>query len=220
MTLLMSNTLAVLRKDAPPLWFEPVSVRAGETTLLLGPSGSGKTTLLSVLAGLLKPDEGRVTLDGQDLYALPARKRDRARGRNYGFVFQTLHLLPALSLRRNIALAAAMAGLKPDAARIERLIGALGLEGKAHRRPDALSQGEQQRAAIARAVLNGPRIILADEPTSALDDANAETVMTLLTQQARETGAALLVATHDHRITSHFKNVVRLETAAAKEQNR
>ena len=179
--------------------------------MILGPSGSGKTTLLSVLAGLLAPSEGHVLFEGQNFYTLPSRVRDHVRGKNFGFVFQTLHLLPSLTLRQNIALAADMADLQRDENRLEHLIKALGLQDKAHRKPEALSQGEQQRAAIARAVLNRPKIILADEPTSALDDANAEAVMTLLNKQAADTGAALLIATHDHRIVHHFKNVIRLE---------
>jgi putative ABC transport system ATP-binding protein len=211
MILLQSKNISVHRAQSPPLRFTDLSIRAGEKILILGPSGSGKTTLLSVLAGLLKPQEGHVLFEGQDFYALPARGRDHLRGKNFGFVFQTLHLLPSLTLRQNILLAADMADLKADAGRLEHLVTALGLEGKLQRKPDALSQGEQQRAAIARAVLNHPKIILADEPTSALDDANAEAVMGLLNKQANDAGAALLIATHDQRIAHHFKNIIRLD---------
>jgi putative ABC transport system ATP-binding protein len=179
---------------------------------LLGASGSGKTTLLSLLAGLLKPEAGgSVIVEGKNLYALSTRERDALRGRIFGFVFQSLHLLPSLTLRQNIALAADMAGLKTDETRLDALLATLGLSDKAHRKPDALSQGEQQRGAIARAVLNKPKIILADEPTSALDNANAQIVMALLETQARESGAALVVATHDHRIADRFQTIVRLD---------
>lgn len=210
MTLLTSTSVAVTRKGAPPLRFAPLSLARGKKTLILGPSGCGKTTLLSVLAGLLPPASGAVTLDGHDLYKLPARERDRLRGRHFGFIFQTLHLLPSLTLRQNVALAADIAR-KPDPARIDTLLDNLDLSAKAHRRPDALSQGEQQRAAIARAVLNRPAVIIADEPTSALDDANTAAAMDLLCAQAAETGAALLVATHDSRITKHFDTILRLD---------
>jgi putative ABC transport system ATP-binding protein len=210
--LLTSRNIVIRRAGAPALSFPDLSVGAGDSALLLGPSGSGKTTLLSVLAGLLQPSEGRIFLDGGDIYALPRRARDRLRGRRFGFVFQTLHLLPSLTLRQNIALAADMAETKAEPGRLDRLLEALGLSDKAHRKPDALSQGEQQRAAIARAVLLRPDIIMADEPTSALDDANARNVLELLEAQARETGAALLIATHDNRITGRFKNVVRLDS--------
>ena len=128
-----------------------------------------------------------------------------------GCVFQTLHLLPALTLRQNIALAADMAGTARYEDRIDELLAKLGLAEKSHRKPDALSQGEQQRAAIARAVLNKPQLLLADEPTSALDDANADAVMDLLVAQAAETKAALVVATHDTRILSRFTKIIRLD---------
>lgn len=177
---------------------------------MLGPSGCGKTTLLSVLAGLLRPSDGTVRIEGQDFYSLPPSTRDRLRGQNFGFVFQTLHLLPSLTLAQNVALAADMAGVKPEPGRLDALLNSLGLTDRSHRKPNALSQGEQQRAAIARAVLLRPRIIVADEPTSALDDANAMAVMDLLEQQAQDTGAALLIATHDNRIKDRFRRIVTL----------
>ncbi|MBI1215379.1 MAG: ATP-binding cassette domain-containing protein [Alphaproteobacteria bacterium] len=210
--MLSSTHISIARRGSPELHFPDLDIQPGQRTLLLGPSGCGKTTWLSVLAGLLAPQgRGKVSFEGRDIYALSPRARDHLRGRHFGFVFQTLHLLPTLDLRSNIALAADMAGAARDEARIDRLLQTLDLSQKARRKPDALSQGEQQRAAIARAVLNGPKIIMADEPTSALDDANAEAVMNLLGKQAQETGAALLIATHDNRITHHFENIVRLE---------
>ena len=193
------------------LHFRGINLAAAGQCVLIGPSGSGKTSLLSMMAGLLEPDSGTVTVDGQNLFALSPRKRDHLRGRIFGFVFQTLHLLPSLTLRQNVALASVMAGLAVDDKRLDDLLERLGLADKADRKPDALSQGEAQRAAIARAVLNHPKIILADEPTSALDDANAHAVMDVLLKQAHDTGAALVVATHDHRIVSYFRNVVSLD---------
>lgn len=207
--LIESTKVVIERTGTPALYFADCAVHKGDRVLLLGPSGSGKTTLLSVLAGLLKPGSGRVLLEGRDLYAMPAKDRYRLRGQVFGFVFQTLHLLPSLTLRQNIALAGDLTG-RADHARLDHLLDTLGLADKAHRKPERLSQGEQQRAAIARAVLNRPAIIVADEPTSALDDANARAVMDLLTKQADETGAALLVATHDHRITNRFQTVIHL----------
>jgi putative ABC transport system ATP-binding protein len=212
MTFIESQGIIVRRPGSQVLQFADLSIHREDSVLLLGPSGSGKTTLLSVLAGLLQPTAGQVLVENQDLYALHARRRDHLRGQHFGFVFQTLHLLPSLTLRQNIALAADMLGLKVEAGRLDDLLDTLGLADKAHRKPDALSQGEQQRAAIARAVLNRPSIIIADEPTSALDDVNARKVMELLEHQARETGAALLIATHDMRIIDRFKNVIQLNT--------
>lgn len=208
--LIEAKNIAVDRPGSPVLHFQDCSIGQGQKVLLLGPSGSGKTTLLSVLAGLLKPTQGMVSIEGKDLYNLSAKERDHLRGRRFGFVFQTLHLLPSLTLRQNIALAGDMTG-NVDEARLDYLLKTLGLSDKAHRKPDALSQGEQQRAAIARAVLNRPAIIVADEPTSALDDANAYAVIELLEQQARETGAALLIATHDNRISGRFENIINLK---------
>lgn len=193
-----------------------MTVAAGERVLILGPSGCGKTSLLSILAGLVPPQGGRVTVDGTDLFALPGHRRDAVRGQMFGFVFQTLHLLPTLSLRRNVELAAVLSGHKTDGARIDALLDRLGLSDKAGRRPDSLSHGEAQRGAIARAVVHGPKIIIADEPTSALDDENAQAVIDLLTREAELAEAALIVATHDSRIKSAFARTITL-TPALKE---
>jgi putative ABC transport system ATP-binding protein len=210
MTFIESKGIVVRRSGSQALHFADLSIHREDSVLLLGPSGSGKTTLLSVLAGLYRPATGQVLVENQDIYALHLRRRDHLRGQHFGFVFQTLHLLPSLTLRQNIALAADMLGIKVEAGRLDYLLGTLGLADKAYRKPDALSQGEQQRAAIARAVLNRPCIIIADEPTSALDDANARKVMELLEHQAQDTGAALLIASHDTRIINHFENVIHL----------
>lgn len=208
--LLQSRDITVQRVGAPLLAFPDVSINEGGRVLLLGPSGSGKTTFLSVLAGLLEPTQGSVLLRGDDLYDLSPSARDHQRGQLFGFVFQALHLLPSLTLAQNILLAGDMAGQKPEEGRLEYLLETLGLADKADRRPNALSQGEQQRGAIARAVLLKPKIILADELTSALDDDNAHAVMGLIDKQAEETGAALLIATHDNRIKSKFDTVINL----------
>ena len=211
--LLACRDLVLARPGAITLHFPDFTAEAGSKTLLIGPSGCGKTTLLSMIAGLLKPSAGHVLLNGQDIYDLPAARRDHIRGTDFGFVFQTLHLLPSLTLRQNILLAADMARKEPDYARLDALLDKLGLADKAHRKPEALSQGEQQRAAIARTVFNSPRIILADEPTSALDDRNAKMVIDLIIRQAQETNAALVIATHDHRIIDQFDTVIHLRAS-------
>jgi putative ABC transport system ATP-binding protein len=186
------------------------AVATGQHSLILGPSGSGKSTLLHLIAGLLRPSCGRVVVAGQDLSALAPAELDAFRGRSIGIVLQRLHLIPVLSVRDNLRLARTLARLPPDAARIDALIADLGLAALARVRPSRLSQGESQRAAIARAVVNHPTLILADEPTSALDDANCEAVLALLRTQAEGFGATLVIATHDARLKPLFHNRLEL----------
>lgn len=185
----------------------------GEHWLVLGPSGSGKTTLIGLIAGLLRPTEGRVLVDGQDVARLKTGEQDRFRGRNIGIVFQTLHLVDALTVEGNLRLAQYLAGLRQDRARIANVLESLGIAHKSAARPRSLSQGEAQRAAIARAVINRPSLILADEPSSALDDASCGQVIDLLESQAQAVGATLVIATHDQRVKERFER--RLDLAAA-----
>lgn len=188
-----------------------LALETGAQALLLGPSGCGKTSLLNIAAGLLTPDSGEVRLAGERMPARPA-DRDALRRRTVGIVFQTLRLISALSLRDNLALAAHLSGQPSDG--IDRLLGALNLAHRADARPRALSQGEAQRAAIARALIARPALLLADEPTSALDDANAARVAGLLTGLAAEQGSALLVATHDSRLKDHIPHAIDLAAPA------
>jgi putative ABC transport system ATP-binding protein len=208
--MLTSTALTIQREEFPALSFPALRIKPGERTLLLGPSGSGKTTLLSMLTGLLPPTTGTVTAEGRNLYALSTTARDQLRRHFFGYVFQSLHLLPTLTLQQNIALAATMADRPVDQERVTALLQTLDLTDKAGRKPAALSQGEQQRAAIARAVLLRPSVIVADEPTSSLDDGNARKVIELLENQALQTGAALLIATHDKRIIDRFSTIINL----------
>jgi putative ABC transport system ATP-binding protein len=191
---------------AVPTW----TVASGQHSLILGPSGSGKSTLLHIIAGLLRPNRGRVTVAGRDLSALAPAALDAFRGNAIGIVLQRLHLIPALTVRDNLRLARTLARQPPDPARIQALIAQLGLAGVADARPSQLSQGEAQRAAIARAVVNRPALILADEPTSALDDANCEVVLGLLRAQTEASKATLLIATHDARLKAHFAHRLEL----------
>ncbi|MDD3519312.1 MAG: ATP-binding cassette domain-containing protein [Chromatiales bacterium] len=186
-----------------------------EHCLVLGPSGSGKTTLLHLLAGLLRPHVGRIEVLGQDIAALHAGQRDAWRGRHVGIVFQRLHLIGALTVAQNLRLARKLAGLSPDPLREREVLEGLGLARLADALPARLSQGEAQRAAIARAVVNRPALILADEPTSALDDANCSRVAELLLEQAAACGASLLIATHDARIKELFLHHLDLNGDAA-----
>jgi ABC-type lipoprotein export system ATPase subunit len=183
----------------------------GERALLLGPSGSGKSTLLNCLCGLQRPDAGAVML-GEDVLASPGNMAaaDRLRRRHFGIVLQTLRLVSALSVRANLALAQKLQTGASDAALVDHTLDRLGIAHRADARPHALSQGEAQRAAIARALVVHPAILVADEPTSALDNANAETVARLLVELADETGASLIIATHDERLRPHFARTLTL----------
>lgn len=186
----------------------------GEHALLLGPSGSGKTTFINVVTGLLTPSEGVLHIGGQPMSQLPAPERDALRRGMIGLVFQTLRLIPALSVRDNIALAQHIATGRSDATVVSAMIARVGLGHRADAKPRALSQGEGQRAAIARALITRPRLVVADEPTSALDDANAEAMIDLLFEAADATDATLLVATHDSRIAGRFRNRLLLTAPA------
>jgi putative ABC transport system ATP-binding protein len=180
---------------------------AGEHCVLLGASGSGKTTLLHILAGLLPPTSGQVRLEGDDLYSPP--RDDGWRARRIGLVPQKLHLIEALTALDNLRLAQSLAGMQ-DAAAIDALLAALAIGEQRARRPSRLSVGQQQRFAIARALVSRPRLLLADEPTSALDDDNAARSIDLLLDAARAAGALLVVATHDARVRGRFGRVIEL----------
>jgi putative ABC transport system ATP-binding protein len=188
-----------------------LSVASGRTALLLGPSGSGKTTLLLAIAGLADTLKGSVRVDGLDMAGLKPRERDRFRGRSIGLVFQDLHLIAGLSTLDNVLLAPFAAGLEQDRVRALALLDELGLAARAHASADTLSRGEAQRAAIARAMLLRPKLILADEPTSSLDDAACARVSELLSRAAAETGAALVIATHDLRLRGRTDLAVQAE---------
>jgi ABC-type lipoprotein export system ATPase subunit len=178
-----------------------LGVAAGEFLAVRGPSGCGKTTLLLMAGGLLAPDAGTVTVDGVDPYRLSAEQRARFRAERVGFVFQQFHLVPYLSVLDNVlAPSLAVSGGSGDDFRSRAcdLIERFGLGQRAEHVPGQLSTGERQRCALARALLNRPRVLLADEPTGNLDAENAEVVLGYLTEFARDGGAVLLV-THDDR---------------------
>jgi putative ABC transport system ATP-binding protein len=186
----------------------------GAQWLMLGPSGSGKTTLLHVLAGILRPTSGQVSVAGQDMNALSASALDRFRGKHIGIVLQRLHLIDSLSVMNNLLLAQYMAGEPQNAARARDVLASLDLADKAHAHPHELSHGQAQRVAVARAVVNNPKLLLADEPTSNLDDIRCMQALDLLLAQARACGATLVIATHDHRIKARVINQFELGAAA------
>ncbi len=192
------------------LRFPDVEVRKGENILLLGESGSGKTTLLHLMGGLLRQYSGSVKVDETELSTLSESALDKFRGQKIGFIFQKNHLISALSVEKNLAMAPYLAGLPIHQERIEQVLESLGLAEKRKSKVTELSQGQTQRVAIARAVLNKPSIIFADEPTSALDDQNCNKVIDLLLNVAAQNQSTLIVATHDQRLKEKISNQLKL----------
>ena len=191
--------------DLPDLQLAP-----GESLALTGPSGSGKSTCLMVVAGMLTPATGVVRIENREWGAVPRRERDQRRGRLIGFVPQEPHLVPTLTVAQNVCLACYLAGLPQEEAVIQAALAAVGVDALAARLPATLSRGQQQRVAVARALVNHPKIILADEPTASLDDANCQAVLELLLAAAARLSAALLVTTHDARARSCFAHSIAM----------
>lgn len=184
----------------------------GEQTLLLGPSGSGKSTLLNIICGLQRPDDGSVAINGEIISSPSSTtESDKVRRTSLGIVFQTLRLVSALTLRANLELAQKLQMGRIDKDLINQSLDKLAISHRADARPFELSQGEAQRAAIARAIVVSPKLLIADEPTSALDSGNTERVAELLMEMAKSVGAGLLIATHDDRLTRFFPQSFALD---------
>ncbi len=190
-----------------------LAVEAGEFVAITGPSGSGKSTLLHMLGGITRPSAGRVLLEGTDLATLDDDALAEIRRRRIGFVFQRYNLLPELSLSENVALPLVLDGT-PDArcrSAARAALEAVGMGHRAEHRPDALSGGEQQRGAIARALVTDPAIVLADEPTGALDSVNSGLVLDLLQRLVRERQQTVIMVTHDAGIAAAAGRIVRMK---------
>jgi putative ABC transport system ATP-binding protein len=174
-----------------------VDIPSGDFAAIMGPSGSGKSTLMHILAGLDRPTDGSVTIDGVDLASLDDGELTELRRDNVGFVFQFFNLLPVLSAEENILLPLKLAGRDPDPERLSALIDAVGLGDRLSHRPAELSGGQQQRVAIARALLAKPAVVFADEPTGNLDSHSSEEVLALLRRAVDEFGQTVVMVTHD-----------------------
>jgi ABC-type lipoprotein export system ATPase subunit len=186
-----------------------LEVRAAEFVCVRGPSGCGKTTLLLTLGGMLHPTAGVARVAGQDLYALPPRQRARFRAEQIGFVFQMFHLVPYLNVLENVLVAQGRASDHASRERVEQLLAQFGLAGRRDHQPAELSAGERQRAAIARALLNRPKLVLADEPTGNLDPDNAGEVFKHL-KAFQQSGGTVVVVTHGATAEGFADRVVEM----------
>jgi len=189
--------------------FPDINLDSGENLLIIGNSGIGKTTLLHLLAGILKPGSGSISISGLDISKFSDTELDKFRGDNIGIVFQKPHFISSLTINENLKLAKYLSPSKisGDA---KKILESLNIRDKYQQKPNQLSEGEKQRASIALALINSPSLILADEPTSSLDDFNCDNVIKLLKTQAKDHKAQLIVITHDARLKKHFKNNLNL----------
>ncbi len=204
------NKLVFSFDEKPLIDIDEFEVRHRERIAVMGPSGCGKSTFINLVTGLLKPQKGTIRIKNQDITQLKEWEIDRLRGQSVGIVFQRLHLLPSISVLNNLLLAQKLARIKIDKNSAMELLKRLDLGNWVNKFPHHLSQGQAQRAAIARAVIHKPALVIGDEPTSALDDRNAEEAIQLLKELSESVGFALLIVTHDKRVKDSMDSVLSL----------
>jgi len=195
----------------PILDINEFNIAAGEQVVLIGPSGCGKTTMLHTIAGITKPDSGKVFIDDIELTKFSEAARDRIRANKLGYVFQTFNLLPGFSAYENVLLGMSFAKGKASSTRAKSLLERIGLGHRLNNKPHQLSVGEQQRVAIARALANRPALLLADEPTANVDPGNQKQIIDLIVDSCREENVALLMVTHSMEVADRFDRVVKLD---------
>lgn len=195
-----------------------LSIEAGEKAALIGPSGSGKSTLLNMIAGMIRPTSGTITLLETDLAKLSEQQMDRFRAKHIGYIFQSFHLLPGYTALENVLIAMRFANSSINHqhhSRARELLARVGLEHRSHHKSSQLSSGEQQRVAIARALANQPSILLADEPTASLDTINREKILSLLIEICSDLQTALLLCTHDLSLVKYTDRTIRLHEGSS-----
>jgi putative ABC transport system ATP-binding protein len=196
-----------------------LEIGRGEAIGLVGPSGSGKSTLLMTMAGLERPDKGRIIIDGEDLSSLDEDGLARFRGRNIGIVFQSFHLIPTMTALENVAVPLELAGDDDAFDRAADELKAVGLGARLSHYPAQLSGGEQQRVALARALVVDPALLIADEPTGNLDEATGKGIVELLFQLKTERGATLVLVTHDPGLAAQCDRVIRLRSGQIEDRS-
>ncbi|MEZ6066257.1 MAG: ABC transporter ATP-binding protein [Planctomycetaceae bacterium] len=213
MSLLLENVRKSYRepggRQLPVLNIDRFSIEPAEQVVLIGQSGGGKTTLLNVIAGITSVDAGRILVDGVDVARLNEVRRDRFRAERIGIVFQTFNLLPAFTALENVLLGMTFSG-RVDRGYARELLDRVGLSHRLNHRPPQMSVGEQQRVAVARALANRPRLMLADEPTANVDTGNQQMILDLLRQACREHEVSLLLVTHSTEVSGQFDRVETL----------
>ena len=213
MSLVLENVRKSYRepdgRKLPVLSISRFEIATGEQVALVGQSGGGKTTLLNVISGITPADSGRVIVDGTDVARLNEVRRDRFRAERIGIVFQTFNLLPAFTAYENVLLGMTFSG-RVDRAYARQLLERVGLSRRQSHRPGQLSVGEQQRVAVARALANRPRLMLADEPTASVDIANQQNLLELIRTACRDHNVSLLLVTHAPEVSSQFERVEKL----------
>ena len=197
--------------ELPILDIPQYHVAAGEQTVLVGRSGCGKTTLLHTIAGIARPDSGKVRIDDWEITLFSEAECDRFRAQRIGYVFQTFNLLQGFSALENVLLAMRFTGRRVDRPRARKLLDRVGLSQRTTHRPPMLSVGEQQRVAVARALANRPKLLLADEPTANVDAGHQQQVLDLIRHTCREEQVALVLVTHTAEVAEQFERVDRLE---------
>ncbi|QDU00034.1 ABC transporter ATP-binding protein [Gimesia aquarii] len=214
MSLLLENVKKSYREPngsiLPILNIERFELKESEQVVLIGESGSGKSTLLNVISGITSADSGKVTIAGTEIASMAEVVRDRFRAERIGFVFQTFNLLPAFSALENVLLGMSFSREKPNRNRAKELLAQVGLEHRLHHRPQQMSVGEQQRVAVARALANQPKLLLADEPTANVDISNQETILQLLRDACAQNQISMLLVTHSQEVAKQFDRVETL----------
>ncbi len=211
MTILKTDNLKFrYNATSPEYSFHDIVLQKHETLLIKGNSGSGKTTFLHLVAGILQPSNGKITIENTETSALKPHQMDKFRGKKLGVIFQENYFIESLNVLNNLTYISSLCGLKPDKTYIKSLLQNLDIEHLSSQKPSQLSRGELQRFSIARALVNKPVLLVADEPTSSLDDNNCQRFIQLIKQMCKQYNLTLIVATHDSRLKSEFDKVISL----------